>query len=332
MKIYKMLMIFGNTASTGYQIPPVNTGIAPAADYSAYEAGMPSVNLKAARKPFNCGPQIIKVQPGREEILQTPNFPKKISTGMNCVLRLQTLPGHKIILKWYGFVVDGCHEGNKVRIVDGDQQQFHCGDKRPPNYVSSTNEVEIAFSVVDMMRNDRGILYRFGVEGSLRRGVPMHLQGKQLNSKFDFSTEGVEVQGPKGRPLPAIQAQQPQQAQQAPQNTQQQNQQGHNQQGKQQGNLRSPVGVFRETENRIIRRPMRPQNLQNEQIFSITQEFPDNEHRQMNKLEQEEEQELVEYRSMILLGLGIVGVLIPLALLIKILRKKRSEKEHSVSG
>ena len=98
-----------------------------------------------------------------------------------------------------------------------------------------------------MMRNDRGILYRFGVEGSLRRGVPMHLQGKQLNSKFDFSTEGVEVQGPKGRPLPAIQAQQP------PQNTQQQNQQGHNQQGKQQVNLRSPVGVFRETENRIIR-------------------------------------------------------------------------------
>ena len=77
----------------------------------------------------------------------------------------------------------------------------------------------------------------------------MHLQGKQLNSKFDFSTEGVEVQGPKGRPLPAIQAQQPQEAQQAPQNTQQQNQQGHNQQG----NLRSPVGVFRETENRIIR-------------------------------------------------------------------------------
>ena len=107
-----------------------------------------------------------------------------------------------------------------------------------------------------MMRNDRGILYRFGVEGSLRRGVPMHLQGKQLNSKFDFSTEGVEVQGPKGRTLPAIQAQQPQQAQQAPQQPQQntqQHQQGQNQQGKQPGNLRSPVGVFRETENRIIR-------------------------------------------------------------------------------
>ena len=71
---------------------------------------------------------------------------------------------------------------------------------------------------------------------------------------------------------------------------------------------------------------MRPQNLQNEQIFSITQEFPDNEHRQMNKLEQEQNQELSEYRSMILLGLGIVGILIPLALLTKMLRKKNNEK------
>ena len=52
-----MLMIYGNTASTGYQIPPQNTGVVPAGDYSAYDAGMPTVNLKAARKPFNCGPQ-----------------------------------------------------------------------------------------------------------------------------------------------------------------------------------------------------------------------------------------------------------------------------------
>jgi len=110
-----------------------------------------------------------------------------------------------------------------------------------------------------MMRNDRGILYRFGVEGSLRRGVPMHLQGKHLNSKFDFSTEGVEVQGPKGRPLPAIQAQQPQQAQKATHQNSQQQQQGQNlNKGQNQGqnqliNTRSPVGVFRETENRIIR-------------------------------------------------------------------------------
>ena len=52
-----MLMVFGNTGSTGYQIPPVNTGIVPSTDYSAYDPGMPGVNLKAARKPFSCGPQ-----------------------------------------------------------------------------------------------------------------------------------------------------------------------------------------------------------------------------------------------------------------------------------
>ncbi|CAG5102385.1 Oidioi.mRNA.OKI2018_I69.chr1.g275.t1.cds [Oikopleura dioica] len=340
MKIYKMMMVLGQTGS-GFQIPPANSPVASTGDYSQYEAGTPMVNLKGARKPFNCGPQIIKVQPGREEILQTPNFPKKINTGMNCVLRLQTLPGHKIILKWYGFVVDGCHEGNKVRIVDGDQQQFHCGDKRPPNYVSSTNEVEIAFSVVDMMRNDRGIIYKFGVEGSLRRGVPMHLQGKQLSSKYDFSTEGTEVQGQMGRPVKAIQAQQPQISQQKPQHSQQQNSQQNNQnQQQQQGqqnfqqkhNLRSPVGVFGE---KMIRRPMRQQNLQNNQndqmMYSITQEIEDTEHRQMKVLT-EEESKFAEYRSMILLGLGIVGVLIPLALLIKIVSNKKKNKEHEVSG
>ena len=79
---------------------------------------------------------------------------------------------------------------------------------------------------------------------------------------------------------------------------------------------------------------MRPQNVQNDKMFSITQEFADNEHQQMNKLEAEEkeEEELSEYRSMILLGLGIVGILIPLGLLVKILSKKNKKKEHSVSG
>lgn len=106
-------------------------------------------------------------------------------------------------------------------------------------------QVEIAFSVVDMMRNDRGIIYKFGVEGSLRRGVPMHLQGKQLSSKYDFSTEGTEVQGQMGRPVKAIQAQQPQHSQQ--QNSQQNQQQPQGQQNFQQKqNLRSPVGVFGE--------------------------------------------------------------------------------------
>ena len=55
MKIYKMLMVLENTGSTGFQIPPVNT-VVPARDYSAFDHVVPSV-LKAARKPFNCGPQ-----------------------------------------------------------------------------------------------------------------------------------------------------------------------------------------------------------------------------------------------------------------------------------
>ena len=25
----------------------------------------------------------------------------------------------KIVVKWYGFVLDGCHQGNNLRIVDG---------------------------------------------------------------------------------------------------------------------------------------------------------------------------------------------------------------------
>ena len=36
----------------------------------------------------------------------------------------------KIVVKWYGFVLDGCHQGNNLRIVDGpksvsfDQRNF----------------------------------------------------------------------------------------------------------------------------------------------------------------------------------------------------------------
>ena len=37
--------------------------------------------------------------------------------------RIKADRGNNIIIRWSGFVVDGCHEGNKIRIVDGDQQE-----------------------------------------------------------------------------------------------------------------------------------------------------------------------------------------------------------------
>lgn len=82
-----------------------------------------------------------------------------------------------------------------------------------------------------------------------------------------------------------------------------------------------------------FRRPMRPQNIQtnDQMMYSITQEIEDTEHRQMKVLS-EEESKFAEYRSMILLGLGIVGILIPLALLIKLVSNKKKNKEHEVSG
>ena len=39
------------------------------------------------------------------------------------ILRIKADRGNSIIIRWSGFVVDGCHEGNKIRIVDGDQQE-----------------------------------------------------------------------------------------------------------------------------------------------------------------------------------------------------------------
>ena len=39
------------------------------------------------------------------------------------IFRIKADRGNNIIIRWSGFVVDGCHEGNKIRIVDGDQQE-----------------------------------------------------------------------------------------------------------------------------------------------------------------------------------------------------------------
>ena len=35
------------------------------------------------------------------------------------LFRLIAPENAKIVVKWYGFVLDGCHQGNNLRIVDG---------------------------------------------------------------------------------------------------------------------------------------------------------------------------------------------------------------------
>lgn len=113
------------------------------------------------------------------------------------------------------------------------EKQLHCGDKRPPTYLSSTHEVEIAISVVAMGRKDRGIIYRFTFEASQPRRVagrrqPNGPNGKYLVSKYDESASYYDNQ----RIQPARQIIQTPQASQA--NKQLSNQQQGNQQGNQQ--------------------------------------------------------------------------------------------------
>lgn len=147
------------------------------------------------RPPYDCGLNVREAIFGKPVTIETPNYPQKVSHGVNCVIKLTTKPGNNIMIRWMGFVVDGCHEGNKVRIVDGDQQQFHCGDKRPPTYLSSTNQVEIAISVVNMQRKDRGIIYRFSYEASKPRKTGRRLaSGKYLVSKYDESSSLIDNQ------------------------------------------------------------------------------------------------------------------------------------------
>lgn len=182
--------------------------------------GLSGVVLKRAGKTYDCGETMRQAIVGKTKIMETPNYPKKITSGVNCVIKIKADVGDRIILRWLGFVLDGCHEGNKIRIGDGDQQQFHCGDKRPPTYVSTTHEVEIAIAVVGMNQANRGIIYRFTYEA--KRTANSKPQFKNLISKFDKSNRG-----PTSRPITNQQTQ-----------GNQQNSQGQNKQqgqGKQQG-------------------------------------------------------------------------------------------------
>ena len=53
-----------------------------------------------------------------------------------------------------------------MRITDGDMSKSFCGDKLPNTFVSKNNVIEIAFSVVDMGRADRGVYYKFTYEAA----------------------------------------------------------------------------------------------------------------------------------------------------------------------
>lgn len=121
---------------------------------------------RCSGKHFSCGITVREADLGKTVLVESPKYPSKVSCGVNCVIKIKTEPGNNITLRWKGFVLDGCHEGNKMRIVDGDQQKTYCGDKIPPTYTSSTHEIEIAISVVNMGRDDRGVIYKFTYEAN----------------------------------------------------------------------------------------------------------------------------------------------------------------------
>lgn len=121
---------------------------------------------RCSGKHFSCGVTVRNADLGKTVLVESPKYPSKVSCGVNCVIKIKTEPGNNITLRWKGFVLDGCHEGNKMRIVDGDQQKIYCGDKMPPTYTSSTHEIEIAMTVVNMGRDDRGVIYKFTYEAN----------------------------------------------------------------------------------------------------------------------------------------------------------------------
>ena len=59
-------------------------------------------------------------------------------------------------------------------------KQIHCGDKIPKTYVSEGHEIEIAFAVVNMYRDDRGLIYKFTYEATRAR------KSKRNASEFYF--------------------------------------------------------------------------------------------------------------------------------------------------
>lgn len=176
---------------------------------------LPDINLKGVGrchgKHFSCGKTIRNADVGKTMLVESPKYPSKVTCGVNCVIKIQTEPENQIVLRWKGFLIDGCHEGNKMRITDGDLQKSYCGDAIPPTFVSKSNVIEIAFSVVDMHREDRGVFYKFTYEAS---------KPNQLRTRG--------TRRPTRRPKQPTQQQrgqqQPQQSQQKPQQPQQQQQ------------------------------------------------------------------------------------------------------------
>ena len=59
-------------------------------------------------------------------------------------------------------------------------KQIHCGDKIPKTYVSEGHEIEIAFAVVNIYRDDRGLIYKFTYEATRAR------KSKRNASEFYF--------------------------------------------------------------------------------------------------------------------------------------------------
>merc|ERR1719454_1749594 len=173
-------------------------------------------------KHFSCGVTMRTADIGKTVLVESPKYPSKVSCGVNCVIKIKTEPGNNIILRWKGFVLDGCHEGNKMRIVDGAEQKIHCGDKIPNTYVSKGHEVEIAFAVVNMYRDDRGLIYKFTYEATRAR------KSKRLSGLPRSIQRQPNLQNSQRPQMPQFSTQMPQQPQQQSQQ-QQSHQQGHQQ-------------------------------------------------------------------------------------------------------
>lgn len=288
-------------------------------------------------KHFSCGVTMRTADIGKTVLVESPKYPSKVSCGVNCVIKIKTEPGNNIILRWKGFVLDGCHEGNKMRIVDGSEQQIHCGDKIPKTYVSEGHEIEIAFAVVNMYRDDRGLIYKFTYEATRARkskrlsGLPRSLQ-RQPN-----------LQNSQRPQVPQFSTQKPQQSQQMPQGQQQQQgqQQGHQQQHQIQGQNqqiqqrqeypRSSIPKSKSQNDYIYNYDLRYRNRDYEhssrsnnrfdgrsekyEIIEIIEEVDD---------EKDERSDLEIAKPYIFMTLALTAILVPVAYLIRMLFCKRS--------
>lgn len=288
-------------------------------------------------KHFSCGVTMRTADIGKTVLVESPKYPSKVSCGVNCVIKIKTEPGNNIILRWKGFVLDGCHEGNKMRIVDGSEQQIHCGDKIPKTYVSEGHEIEIAFAVVNMYRDDRGLIYKFTYEATRARkskrlsGLPRSLQ-RQPN-----------LQNAQRPQMPQFSTQKPQQSQQMPQGQQQGQQQGHQQQHQnqiqgqnqqiqqRQEYPRSSIPKSKSQNDYIYNYDLRYRNRDYEhssrsnnrfdgrsekyEIIEIIEEVDD---------EKDERSDLEIAKPYIFMTLALTAILVPVAYLIRMLFCKRS--------